>query len=345
MKKAKTNTGTPTAPLFGEKTIPVAAKDAASFFDMIKKWMVRDFRTSNIPAEVIVDMLISEFIADMVKYWLYLEDAQLVGKEFLLPRVGQEEVEANENLDETKKERQHASADFLVYDKRSTYYLVELKTTNSSLNGEQLLNMLWTCNQGMESLYHRYRDVIVNYCLGAKVNDLQAKKSLYALKKMTEGEIDCSSFGMKRQPRNTDLKKRQQDDAEKILSAVFKDECRNAKLKILYITLHDEIGFEKIKEKVWPRENLDKVVNAIVGKLEKSGKHTQKIMRIREFANTLDEKFLAEHIADAPILLEKLMEDKAFEDALGAKKHLWRSAKAILKSLAEPPENWFGAEK
>ena len=59
----------------------------------------------------------------------------------------------------------------------------------------------------------------------------------------------------------------------------------------------------------------------------------------------MDEKFIAEHIVDTPILLKKLMDDNEFEAALGLKKPLWRSAKEILKGLAETSENWFRAEE
>ncbi len=322
-----------------------ATGEVQNFFELIKKWMVRDFRTPNIPAEIIVDMLISEFIADIVKYRLHLKDAKLISKEFLLPRAGQEAIEANENLGATQKVRQHASTDFLVYDKQDTFYLVELKTTNSSLNSEQLLNMLWTCKQGMESLYHRYHDVIVNYCLGATVNGLQAKKSLYALQNMTDGNIDCSSFGMNRRQKDVRLKERQQAAAEKILSAVFKDECRNAKLKIFYVSLHDELTFGKIKEMVWPREKLDQAVNSVVNKLKKSGKYEHEITRIREFGSTLDENFITENIVDTPVLLKEFIEDESFADSLGAKKELWIQVKTVLGELLKPHENWFGADR
>ena len=48
-----------------------------SFYDMVKRWTVRDFRTQKIKAEVIVDMLISDYIKDIV--------SQSLGNDTLFP--------------------------------------------------------------------------------------------------------------------------------------------------------------------------------------------------------------------------------------------------------------------
>ena len=62
-----------------------------SFYDKVKKWTVRDFRTQKIKAEVIVDMLISDYIEDIVSQSLGndIKDIKLIAKEFPIARIGQ----------------------------------------------------------------------------------------------------------------------------------------------------------------------------------------------------------------------------------------------------------------
>jgi hypothetical protein len=59
---------------------------------MVKDWTVSDYRTPKIKAEVIVDMLISEFIEEIVAYGVYGKEAytkklKLIAKEFPISRV------------------------------------------------------------------------------------------------------------------------------------------------------------------------------------------------------------------------------------------------------------------
>ena len=41
------------------------------FYNLIQDWIVSDFHTPGIKAEVIVDMLISDFIEDLLQYHYY----------------------------------------------------------------------------------------------------------------------------------------------------------------------------------------------------------------------------------------------------------------------------------
>ena len=41
------------------------------FYNLIQGWIVSDFHTPGIKAEVIVDMLISDFIEDLLQYHYY----------------------------------------------------------------------------------------------------------------------------------------------------------------------------------------------------------------------------------------------------------------------------------
>jgi len=61
-----------------------------AFYNMVEKWTVSDYRTQKIKAEVLVDMLISEFIEEIVYYKLGKDEkAILIAKEFPITRVGQ----------------------------------------------------------------------------------------------------------------------------------------------------------------------------------------------------------------------------------------------------------------
>ncbi len=118
------------------------------FFDMVEKWIVKDYRTQNISAEIMVDMLISEFIEEIVAYHIGqtekgrtgIKKLKLIAKEFPIPRIGQDPMKKIED-----EKQQHCFLDYLLYDMNSTFYLVELKTVKNSFDGKQLLNMLWTC--------------------------------------------------------------------------------------------------------------------------------------------------------------------------------------------------------
>lgn len=201
-----------------------------SFYDMVKKWTVRDFRTQKIKAEVIVDMLISDYIEDIVSQSLGndIKDIKLIAKEFPIARIGQTPNEKEGN-------RQYASVDFLISGKendKSVIYLVELKTSANSLDGLQLWNMLWTCYQESDSLYNRFQDVILNYGIDKNGNNLSTKKyqytlSMYAQDHEPKGCVTgIQHFGKKRpQKTRTEsqrIKKEQTMVAEDILNNMKK---------------------------------------------------------------------------------------------------------------------------
>ena len=106
-----------------------------AFFDMVNKWTVNDYRTQKIKAEVIVDMLISNFVADIVSYKIGVP-TKLIAKEFPIERISQ-----------TESEHRYASVDYLLSDMKTNVYLTELKTTNDSFDGIQFLNMLGVCKR------------------------------------------------------------------------------------------------------------------------------------------------------------------------------------------------------
>lgn len=100
---------------------------------MIKKWVINDYCTPGIKAEVIIDMLISEFIEEILYCGLELwqngteiKDIQLLLKEFPI------QIDENENTDRNFK------VDYLVADhKGKIVYVIELKSADMSYSKEQ----------------------------------------------------------------------------------------------------------------------------------------------------------------------------------------------------------------
>ena len=335
-----------------------------TFFDMVKEWTINDYRTQKIKSEVIVDMLISEFIEEIVAYGLKAPKAKLIAKEFPIARVAQ------------TQNRQYASVDYLL-EVGSAIYLVELKTTNDSIDGIQFLNMLKTCEENeevlnnlgkhensMSSLYGRFCDLIENYCLGSNhANDLRTKKYLYTVMQMGKRwEIPKEgrdSFGEER-PGKDNLKKRQVDASRAIMRQVFK---MDVPLKILYLSLHDVENKEiinaagKLREgkvseviKQYSKEKIKKTKEA------KEGKKT-----ITEYEKLLDEKAEQKWLAE-PIILEsfvpsivddtaekkkikKKQRDKFLERLPKEKKELWEQTEQILSELLIPANQWFSEVK
>lgn len=161
-----------------------------AFFEMASKWTVSDYQTPKIKSEVIIDMLISEFIEEIISYGISHDappNLHLIAKEFPIPRVGQDKLRHKGDSPTNGDTRQYASVDFLLTDskdKPTTLYFVELKTTDDSFDGKQLLNMLWTCNQGTASLYHRFYDLIKYHVEQKKGKKTHRIKYKYMLEKM-----------------------------------------------------------------------------------------------------------------------------------------------------------------
>ena len=316
-----------------------------AFYEMVKKWTVSDYRTQKIKAEVLVDMLISEFIEEIVYYKLGKDEkAILIAKEFPITRVGQCGLkEEGKNLIQKIKDgtvksddigkRQYASADYLIKC-GNTLYLTELKTTNSSIDGVQLLNMLWTCEKGLESLYYRFFDLIKNYSI--EENALSDKKYFYTLKYMAERvlgkdkvkEIDIAAFGRKRE-----RKKYRADVARQIMDTIFcsdKSDLRNCNmidinncdLKILYVSLHpmknDDI-FKEVNKKDTP-------------------------IALRDYGNKVlsDKSNYENRFCACPIILKDIVNEHDFVNMLeDDKRRKWNKVKDILNLLVIEENEWF----
>lgn len=147
------------------------------FYEMVKRWTIYDFKTPGIKAEVIIDMLLSEFIKEIVAYAMEYNSEKpdknrseeccenktptnipsnkyyLVAKEFPVPNKKKTDglvVSADEQSGEAEDNR-NAKADYLLAktgrDSQGKkvvqeFILTELKTTTSSRNKEQEENYL-----------------------------------------------------------------------------------------------------------------------------------------------------------------------------------------------------------
>ena len=117
-------------------------KENNMFFDVIKKWTALDYYTQGIKAEVIIDMLISEYIEEILSSCLG-EKVHLIAKEFPIPTFSQ------------KNDSRNAKVDYLCYSDNKNkdgviLYLVELKTTSSSIEYEQMLKYFCIANEMKE---------------------------------------------------------------------------------------------------------------------------------------------------------------------------------------------------
>lgn len=149
-----------------------------NFFEMVKNWTVNDYKTPGIKAEVILDMLISEFIEDLIGYYCG-EKITLLAKEF--------PIRTNDD------NFLNAKVDYLVSTGKKLI-LVELKTTKDSFKSEQLDRMKDAVKDGAEKLIGFYNDI----CELKKGNSLDSKKYRYSQEKFNEkaqlGEISEADY-------------------------------------------------------------------------------------------------------------------------------------------------------
>lgn len=115
------------------------------FYELIKDWTISDFHTPGIKAEVIVDMLISDFIADLLQYHYKRYDVVLLTKEFPIKLY--------------EMNNRNAKVDYLVSIGDEKLILVELKTTNDSFIEEQRDRMKNAVNAGAEELLKFYKQI------------------------------------------------------------------------------------------------------------------------------------------------------------------------------------------
>lgn len=151
------------------------------FFEMVKKWTVSDYRTQGIKSEVIIDMLISEFVAEIVAYGLGVEveesnKVKLLAKEFPI-KLGEKYIK-------------NAKASYLISDELNRkLYLVELNTNAWNFPGkderEQLTSLVGAEDDGVIKLWDFFFKVLDRHI---KRPTEESRKYFYTLHKLIEAE-------------------------------------------------------------------------------------------------------------------------------------------------------------
>ena len=313
--------------------------DYKAFYEMVKKWMVKDYRTPHIMAEVTINMLISEFVPEMLLYRLNNDKKRmyLFGKEMPIPTISLYNQDKITDKQYNIKWHEYASADYILADDENVY-LAELKTTNPSIRGVQLLNMLWACEQGSKSLYYRWHDLIIHrYLHSSKKKDkFYALKYLHNVKEMYE-------FAHAYQSCPYDLNSRRAEDVEGAMEDTWKEilysnfNNTDTPMKIVYISLHDVDYKKDIIDKL-PEGKLK-----IERKLSRQAKGCQVPTKFRIFLESSDELATNYVLSDKNIILSQLVEEDNFTKFVSdhGKALQWEKVRPILSELAQKTEQWF----
>lgn len=149
-------------------------KKHTDFYNMVKEWTSSDYCTPGIKAEVILDMLISDFIGDLLQFHYNNEKkVTLLLKEYPIKIY--------------EENNRNAKVDYLVCVEDAKLVLVELKTTNDSFSNEQEDRMKQAVRSGAKSLIDFY-DQIVEFTGG---NLLDRKKYAYSFERFKRNLADA----------------------------------------------------------------------------------------------------------------------------------------------------------
>ena len=150
------------------------------FFEMVKKWTVNDYRTQGIKSEVIIDMLISEFVEEILAYGLVINvddksKIKLLAKEFPV-KLGEKYIK-------------NAKASYLLSDEiNKKIYLTELNTNAWNFPGrddrEQLTALVSAEDDGVAKLWDFFFKVLDRHI---KRPTEESRKYFYTLHKLIDG--------------------------------------------------------------------------------------------------------------------------------------------------------------
>lgn len=284
--------------------------DYRAFFEIIKEWSVKSHRNQKITSEVIINMLLSPFIGDMVSFALKTNTkVQLLAREFPIDVF----LKNNDYL-------QYASADYLLYD-RKTLYLTELKTTNTGVDGKQILNMLYNCKQSTEKIWQPLRKIIFNR-IEKKNTELPTYKYLYTLSLIAKN-LNIKGVNFKELSVENKKDNRGYVADEIIEKAMTKTETKD--IKIIYLSLYQ----------ISNKEIINAVNSSLKTFISKDKKEYDLIYKYKKNLNSSLKKYLAN-----PIVIEDIV--KNFDFKMPAKKQAaWNLVKDIFFELSENPDNWF----
>ena len=196
------------------------------FFEMVSYWTRKDHFNPGIKAEVIWDMLLSEYIPEIVSYCEEpekegCEGYRILAKEFPLRAGNKKDSLAN------------ARADYLVEGPRFLH-LVELKTTDSSFDDGQFQRYCsYLGEKGPDEMWDFYLRVIdenvkTSYLEGKRREDYSHEKYLTHIKYLEQVK---DIFGQD----IIDIKNKETFD--KVLRSRAGD-IKGKKVKLIYLTLY-----------------------------------------------------------------------------------------------------------
>ena len=149
------------------------------FFEMVKKWTINDYRTQGIKSEVIIDMLISEFVAEIIAYGLDVDvnskdKIKLLAKEFPI-KLGEKYVK-------------NAKTSYLLSDEiNKKIYLTELNTNAWNFPGkddkEQLASLVKAEDDGVIRMWDFFFKVLDRHI---KRPTEESRKYFYTLHKLID---------------------------------------------------------------------------------------------------------------------------------------------------------------
>jgi hypothetical protein len=134
-------------------------------YEILKKWVINDYKTPDVKAEVLIDMLISEYINQIYDVYPNLPGegpSYFITKEFPIKNYTVRSSQDNSNNSKdykVSKDNRSASVDYLI-GKGDILYLTELKTDLNSFSDTQLIRMLMAKELGIDQFIEHYKNVL-----------------------------------------------------------------------------------------------------------------------------------------------------------------------------------------
>lgn len=229
----------------------------SAFEEMVKKWVVKDHFNPSIKAEVIWDMLLSEFITEIVAFGLggdlNTEQSSDVSKKDDIFLLAKEFPICSGIKINGKKTLLSAKIDYLLLTRpeseKTQIIMVELKTSNDSFSKTQrdryVSYLKKENNEKIENFWNHYANVISKY-VNKKCYDespLKLKNSskyvmqIIDIEKILKDKFsDADTIGdiKKKDVKNKDIK----DHNDKIIN-FLKGKYKEADFKLVYLSLEN----------------------------------------------------------------------------------------------------------
>ena len=226
-------------------------KDTLEF---IKKGVISDSFTPKIKSEVIFDMLLEPVILEVIKVGLDKKEesfsVDLIAKEFpLLNEHCQEDTKEGNNSQEKKRSYRNFNVDYLVRNNENkTWYLVELKTTESSEGDDQRKRYIELIESNV-NIYKEFKELLLHIYgkkYGSKNDSLKSIFEKIVGKNSNQEEFGYKAAAIRMLKEETKTGRKKYSGSKKyiytaaqLLEKGIGEDANNSvyeKLKLLYIT-------------------------------------------------------------------------------------------------------------